>query len=346
MSLLLAQVHELEAQAAVHLPIHPVSKEILNPVIPSFKVETSSQSPTPFLKPRIPSFKAHSSANPISSTNPIQHPLEEPLSGHRQPSHLISSPVQSCQESVSNQDIQRTGQFSWTSYPGYEMPNLVKDTLCEPIQNQEIENRVTSAHSELQKGEITKEAQLGQQVSEQHDEDASLAIGKDTGEETVMCFFDELPLFMEQEENVAVQTISVQTLQQQDINDEVTLDKGSTRDMEDDEVLGEECFDSIIRDFCENLGAEITSCEPIEEGHVLEHTLLVENILKVDSLDKLLNYLTEDGGPLTQGEEMKWQEIMQGSHDEPQQGANMMSAKFIISRGCPIRHLARMEAKN
>ena len=43
---------------------------------------------------------------------------------------------------------------------------------------------------------------------------------------------------------------------------------------------------------------------------------------------------------------MKWQEIMQGSHDEPQQGANGMSAKFIISRGCPIRHLARMEAKN
>ena len=109
---------------------------------------------------------------------------------------------------------------------------------------------------------------------------------------------------------------------QQDINDEVTLDKVSAQDMEDEEVLGEECFDSIIKDFYENLVVEISGCEPIQESPILENTLLenflpefkfeplIENVLQVDSLDKLLNVLTEDGEPLTQEEEMIWQEIM------------------------------------
>ena len=46
--------------------------------------------------------------------------------------------------------------------------------------------------------------------------------------------------------------------------------------MEDEEVLGEECFDSVIKDFCENLGIKIT----------------------------------EDGEPLPQEEKMKWIEII------------------------------------
>ena len=118
-----------------------MSEEVPNPVIPSFKVETSSQSPTQFLKPKVPFFKAHSSANPI-------HPLKEPLNEHRQPSHLVSSPIQSCQEPISNQDFQQICQLSWTGYPGYEMPNLVKDTPCEPIQSQETEDEIITAHAE------------------------------------------------------------------------------------------------------------------------------------------------------------------------------------------------------
>ena len=200
---------------------------------------------------------------------------------------------------------------------------------------------------------------MGQQVGEQHDGEALLVARKDTGkEETIMCFFDELPLFVEQEGSIDAQSISIQALQKQDINNEVTLDKVSTQDMEDEEVLGEECFDSIIKDLCENLGVEILGCEPINEIPIskiilLENFLLefkfeaiVKNILQVDSLDKLLNILTEDDMPLTQEEEMTWQEIIQGSHDELQQGANRMSAKFFISRSCPIRHLERIEAKN
>ena len=94
------------------------------------------------------------------------------------------------------------------------MPNLVKDTPCEPIQSQEIENEVTTAHSELWNGEIIVEAQLGQQVCEQHDEETPLILGKDTSkEETIMCFFDELPLFIEQEGSIDVQNISIQALQ-------------------------------------------------------------------------------------------------------------------------------------
>lgn len=203
------------------------------------------------------------------------------------------------------------------------MPNLVKDTPRKLIQIQEIKNVVTTAHSKLRNGEITMEAQLGQQVCEQHDEETPLVVGKDIGkEETIMCFFDELLLFIEQEESIDVQNISIQDLQQKDINDEVIPDKVSAQDMEDEEVLGEECFDSIIKDLCENLAIIISGCEPIEEIPILENILLenflpefkfepiIENVLPVDILDKQLNVLTEDGEPLTQEEEMIWQEIM------------------------------------
>ena len=73
---------------------------------------------------------------------------------------------------------------------------------------------VTSAHFELRNGEITVEAKLGQQVCEQHDEEALLVAGKDVGnEETIMCFSDELPLFIEQEGSIDVQNIFIQALQ-------------------------------------------------------------------------------------------------------------------------------------
>ena len=94
------------------------------------------------------------------------------------------------------------------------MPNLVKDSPCEPIQSQETVEVIITTHSELRNEEITVGAQLEQQVFEQHDEETLLAAGKDTGEaETVLCFFDELPLFIEQDENIIVQSISIQALQ-------------------------------------------------------------------------------------------------------------------------------------
>ena len=160
---------------------------------------------------------------------------------------------------------------------------------------------------------------FGQQVCEKHDEETSLVAGKDMGkEETIMCFFNELPLFAKQEGSIDVQSISIQALQQKDINDEVTLDKVSTQDMEDDKVLGKECFDSIIKDLCKNIIVDISGCEPIEESYVLDHTLLeyflpqfkfepnAKNVLQVNSLDKLLNVLIEDGEPLTQEQEIIW----------------------------------------
>lgn len=358
--LLCVRLQELEAQAISHLLVQPACEGVTKPVIPSF-----SRSPVQLSKPKIPSFRGHSPANSI------ENPLQEPLSGYKQPSHLISSPFLSCQEPINDQNIQQTWQPSWTRYPGYEMPNLVKDTPCELVQSQEAENKDTTVHSVPDNRETTVEEHhhLRQQVFEQvevveqevsdlfvelpafidqDDEHTLLAIKKETNhqKETVMFFFDELPLFVEQEENTDIRNISIHTLQQRDINDGATLDRVSTQDMGDDEVLGEEFFDSIIEYFCKNLGVEISGCEPVKESPVLENTILVKNVPQVDSLDKLLNYLTEDDGPLTEGEELAWQAIMQGSQYEQKKGASRVNSKFVTSRGCPIRHLVRMEANN
>lgn len=468
MRLLCVQLQELEAQAISCVPIQPVSKGVTKPIIPSFRVETSSPPPAQFSQPRIPSFGTHSSANSI------EHSLKEPLNEHRQPSHLAGPPFQSCQEHASNQDSQLTHQFSWARYPGYELPHLVKDTPCEPeLYTQGIKqtwqpswtnssdfqmpNLFQVVPSDLVQepgGEVEdnlvdptlikpiqevlgqgldgdkvadfvsldvlpayfeQDAERGTVVEDdgpslatmtedqrddvifwvdelpsfvEHHEEALLVVGRDTGEEeTILCFFDELPLFIEQEESIDVHNISIQALQQQDINDEVIPDNVSVQDMEDDRVLREDCFDSIIENFCvkfdnlkqevceqhENLiqGPNFSSLEEatlmfeylpsfvVEEKHASECSSLSSNedfriepdvasISQVDSLDNILNFLTEDDSPLTRQEELTWQAIMQGSHDELQQGqgASRMSANFVTSNGCPIRHLVRMEASH
>ena len=132
------------------------------------------------------------------------------------------------------------------------MPNLVKDSPCEPIQSQETEEVIIIAHSELWNEEIIVGAQLEQQVFEQHDEETLLAAGKDTGEEeTVLCFFDELPLFMEQDENIIVQDMEDQELVQNDTNllpllqevsviSHVVLNTSTV--LKDEEDLGEDQF--------------------------------------------------------------------------------------------------------
>ena len=59
------------------------------------------------------------------------------------------------------------------------------------------------------------EAHLEQDFFEQRDEESLLVVGKDTAkEETIMCFFDQLPLFIEQEGSIDVQNIPIQDLQQ------------------------------------------------------------------------------------------------------------------------------------
>ena len=189
-------------------------------------------------------------------------------------------------------------------------------SCCDQQQNEDYQRRLVANEQQ-----ISEYDQLGQPVQD---------IAEKAGtEEESMFLFDELPDFVEQEEEDMVMTTLETSLQQQEDVDhhddllfhEVTIIEEAVQNEEINENLEEDYFSNNIEGFCENLGEELLFP-------------MVEDCEQHNKLTEAAMFSVE-----LQGETPC--EVEEIIHKEE---INKESC-FVLSKGCPIKYFLMIETK-